>query len=149
MKKSTKGFTLIELLAVIVILAIIALIATPIVLNLINTARKGAAARSAEGIREAFGKYYFSNIVEHPEATITTFGITFDGNDQKIEEWSTTTEEIKLSTIIGGKLPTAGTVTVSDDGKVTATDLKIDGYTCSFGATGTAKCEKGSTTSGS
>ena len=44
MKKSTKGFTLIELLAVIVILAIIALIATPIVLNLINTARKGAAA---------------------------------------------------------------------------------------------------------
>ena len=53
MKKNTKGFTLIELLAVIVILAIIALIATPIVLNLINTARKGAAARSAEGIRSS------------------------------------------------------------------------------------------------
>ena len=144
MKKNTKGFTLIELLAVIVILAIIALIATPIVLNLINTARKGAAARSAEGIRSALGKYYFSNIVEHPEAAITTFDITFDGNDQKIEEWSTLTEEIKLSTIIDGKLPTAGTVTVSDDGKVTGSKLKIDGYYCSFNATGTATCDKNS-----
>ena len=38
--KKKKGFTLIELLAVIVILAIIVLIATPIVLNLINTARR-------------------------------------------------------------------------------------------------------------
>ena len=45
MKK--KGFTLIELLAVIVVLAIIALIATPIVLNLINNAKEGAAKASA------------------------------------------------------------------------------------------------------
>ena len=35
-----KGFTLIELLAVIVILAVIALIATPIVINIINNAKK-------------------------------------------------------------------------------------------------------------
>ena len=53
MREKRKGFTLIELLAVIVILAIIALIATPIVLNLINTARKGAFARSAEGVLKA------------------------------------------------------------------------------------------------
>ena len=38
MKK--KGFTLIELLAVIVVLAIIALIATPIVMNIIKSAKK-------------------------------------------------------------------------------------------------------------
>ena len=43
-----KGFTLIELLAVIVILAIIALIATPIILSIINDARKGAAKQGAE-----------------------------------------------------------------------------------------------------
>ena len=41
-----KGLTLIELLAVIVILAIIALIATPIVTNIINDARKEAAKDS-------------------------------------------------------------------------------------------------------
>ena len=46
MKK--KGFTLIELLAVIVVLAIIALIATPIVMSVIKSAKKGAAERSAD-----------------------------------------------------------------------------------------------------
>ena len=44
MKK--RGFTLIELLAVIVVLAIIALIATPLVLNTIEDARKGSAKSS-------------------------------------------------------------------------------------------------------
>ena len=43
-----KGFTLIELLAVIVILAIIALIATPIILGIINDAKKQSNQRSAE-----------------------------------------------------------------------------------------------------
>ena len=43
-----KGFTLIELLAVIVILAIIALIATPIILGIINNARKESQERSVE-----------------------------------------------------------------------------------------------------
>ena len=44
-----KGFTLIELLAVIVILAVIALIVTPIVSDIIASARHGANARSVEG----------------------------------------------------------------------------------------------------
>ena len=44
----TRGFTLIELLAVIVILAIIALIATPIILGIINDAKKEAKERTAE-----------------------------------------------------------------------------------------------------
>ena len=43
-----KGFTLIELLAVIVILAIIALIATPIILGIIDDARKSSSERGAE-----------------------------------------------------------------------------------------------------
>lgn len=47
------GFTLIELLAVIVILAIIALIATPIIMNVINDAREGAAKDSAYGYLKA------------------------------------------------------------------------------------------------
>ena len=44
-----KGFTLIELLAVIVILAVIALIALPIILDMIEDSRKGAALASANG----------------------------------------------------------------------------------------------------
>ena len=43
-----KGFTLIELLAVIVILAIIAVIAVPIILNIIDDAKKESDERSVE-----------------------------------------------------------------------------------------------------
>ena len=59
MKK--KGFTLIELLAVIVVLAVIALIAVPVVLNLINTAKKGAFKASAYAIRDAASNFYIKN----------------------------------------------------------------------------------------
>ena len=45
-----KGFTLIELLAVIIILAIIALIATPIILNVIDDAKKSAGLSEANMI---------------------------------------------------------------------------------------------------
>ena len=66
MKRNKKGFTLIELLAVIVVLAIIALIATPIVLNLVEKARKGAFTRSAEGVLKASKLVYTSNMVSNP-----------------------------------------------------------------------------------
>ncbi len=52
-----KGFTLIELLAVIVILAIIALIATPMILNVVEKARRGAVKESGNGYIEAVEKY--------------------------------------------------------------------------------------------
>lgn len=55
--KQNKGFTLIELLAVIVILAIIALIATPIVLNMISSARESAAKSSSLGYIDSI-EYY-------------------------------------------------------------------------------------------
>ena len=48
-----KGFTLIELLAVIVILAIIALIATPLIMNVIDEAKRGSFENSAYGIVRA------------------------------------------------------------------------------------------------
>ena len=55
MKK--KGFTLIELLAVIIILAIIALIATPIILNVIEDARKSAGRSETEMIMSGINNY--------------------------------------------------------------------------------------------
>lgn len=51
MKK--KGFTLIELLAVIVILAVIALITTPLIMGIIEDAKKNAFRDSAYGIIKA------------------------------------------------------------------------------------------------
>ena len=59
------GFTLIELLAVIVILAIIALIATPIILGIINDARKESQERSIElyasAAKNAIAAYQLNN----------------------------------------------------------------------------------------
>ena len=58
MKNNKKGFTLIELLAIIVILAIIAVITVPIILNIIENARKGAARNSALGYADAIKLAY-------------------------------------------------------------------------------------------
>ena len=59
-----KGFTLIELLAVIVILAIIALIATPMILGVIDTAKRGSAESSALGYVEAVEKSSLIAVIE-------------------------------------------------------------------------------------
>ena len=55
MKK--KGFTLIELLAVIIILAIVALIATPIILDVVEDARKSAGLSEANMIYSGINNY--------------------------------------------------------------------------------------------
>ncbi len=62
-----KGFTLVELLAVIVILAIIALIATPIILNVINDAKKQAAKDSFYGYMDAIEKAIIVNDIDEEE----------------------------------------------------------------------------------
>ena len=117
MKEKKKGFTLIELLAVIVILAIIALIATPIVLSLINKARKGAFARSAEGVVDSANLFYAQELIDN----IITKDITFTCNNTEC-----TTNDVldanrnpsKLD--VDGKIGT-GTVTIYEDGKVSLT----------------------------
>lgn len=71
--KKKKGFTLIELLAVIVIIAIISLIATPIVLNLIDSAKKGAFERSVEGVVRSANLFYAQELVNNPNVAEITF----------------------------------------------------------------------------
>ena len=105
--KKKKGFTLIELLAVVVILAIIALIATPIVLNLINTARKGAFARNAEGVLKASKLYYTSSLVE--EVNTTTQEFTCDNKE------CLSNDGTKLD--VDGNMG-EGIVTITSDGKI-------------------------------
>lgn len=63
-KMNKKGFTLIELLAIIVILAIIAVITVPIILNIIDNARQGAARNSVIGygksVELAYTQYQYN-----------------------------------------------------------------------------------------
>lgn len=81
------AFTLIELLAIIVILAIIAVITVPIILNIIENSRKGAATDSAFGYKDAVNKYYVTelskpenqNLVLNGEYTVLADGV-LDGN---------------------------------------------------------------------
>ena len=110
MKK--KGFTLIELLAVIVILAIIALVAVPIILNMIDKAKKQAAIDSAYGYVEA---------VEYNNglADLGTEGYT------KIADGEYETSEIDVK--MKGKKPQDGTLTL-EKSKVTEGEFIISGY---------------------
>ncbi|MCI9233788.1 MAG: prepilin-type N-terminal cleavage/methylation domain-containing protein [Bacilli bacterium] len=73
-----KGFTLIELLAVIVILAIIALIATPMVLSMIEKARKSAFMDSAYGIIAAAELAVAENMLEE-KAIENVYEAPFEG----------------------------------------------------------------------
>ena len=68
--KDKKGFTLIELLAIIVILAIIAVITVPIILNIIETAKRGAATDSAYGYKDAIQQFYASELSRNPNYQI-------------------------------------------------------------------------------
>ena len=127
--KRKNGFTLIELLAVIVILAIIALIATPIVLNMINSARKKAAESSAYGFIDAIE--YNNGFAQTEQAGYTEINGT---------DLDATSINVKMK----GKKPTSGTVTIVN-GKVTsATGLCFNDYKVNYDgrvATVGGKCD--------
>ncbi len=111
--KNKKGFTLIELLAVIVVLAIIALIATPIVMNTIKNAKKGAAERTADNyikqVETAVATERLNgNILEDGE-----YQITSDGNLCR-DKSASCSDENKIYVEMSGTKPTSGIVTISN-----------------------------------
>ena len=125
MKEKNKGFTLVELLAVIVILAIIALIATPIILNVINDAKKQAAKDSAYGYMDAVEKYIVSSELE----------------DKSIKDRTYSVEELNnMGVSVKGSTPDNGNIEIKNS-SVKSYDIGIDGYVVSNG-----KVEKVSTT---
>ena len=124
MKEKNKGFTLVELLAVIVILALIALIATPIILNVINDAKKQAAKDSAYGYMDAVEKYIVSSELE----------------DESIQDGRYSVEELNKKISVKGSTPDNGNIEIKNS-SVKSYDIGIDGYVVSNG-----KVDKVSTT---
>ena len=107
MKK--KGFTLIELLAVIVVLAVIALIATPIVLNLIKTAKIGSAEQSVTGYVKAIENTIIKDMLD----------------DKNISDGTYKYDSLEVD--VSGKRPTSGKYTVKN-GRVESGNFCVDGY---------------------
>ena len=143
MKK--KGFTLIELLAVIVILAIIALIATPIVMNVIENARKGAAERSAENYIDAVELAIASKRLDGPVAD-GEYEVMSNGNLCNGTVSGTTCTGTELTVEVNGDKPEAGgKIKVVNGQVVTSSETKmtIGDYTASYNTEGKIEATKG------
>ena len=95
--RNKKGFTLIELLAVIIILAVIALIATPIVLNVIDNARKSANKDSAYGLLDSAKLYYMESLLDESK--------NLSGN-------------LITKINVSGRKPDSGTVYINNKGEI-------------------------------
>ena len=123
--KNKKGFTLIELLAVIVILAIIALIAVPMILNVVEKSRKGAAVSSAYGYIDAIEKYTTLHDLDS-----TRYPYDLKGQTLNVNETNASIENKKLNDVltVKGEKPKSGTVTIDNKGKVTDATLTIGKY---------------------
>ena len=95
--KNRKGFTLIELLAIIVILAIIAVITVPIILGIVDEAKKGTAKDSAYGYKDAVNKFYTSKLLQNKDysmqdktysiSELNTLGVSVSGNEPEGDSW--------------------------------------------------------------
>ena len=127
--KSKKGFTLIELLAVIVILAVIALIATPLIMNVINDAKKNAAKDSAYGSVKAVENAMVSYMYDNTSANLANG--SFDVATKVFTPSTTGASTIQLATYLNysGTQATEGTLTVVNGVVNATTNLKIGGYT--------------------
>ena len=109
--KRKNAFTLIELLAVIVVLAIIALIATPIVMNTIKNAKKGAAERTADNYIKQVETAVAEAKLENKSVPNGTYNIDGNGNLT-----GAGLPDGKLEIDMSGNKPKSGTVTISNGG---------------------------------
>ena len=107
--KNKKGFTLIELLAVIIVLAIIALIATPIVMNTIKNAKKGAAERTADNYIKQVETAVAEAKLENKSVPNGTYNIDGNGNLT-----GAGLPDGKLEIDMSGTKPSGGTIKISN-----------------------------------
>ena len=110
-----KGFTLIELLAIIVILAIIAVITVPLILGVIDEAKKGTAKDSAYGYKDAINKLYTTSLMNDEDYSM----------DNKTYTPSQLTD---LGLSISGKEPESNSWIVIEDNDIKSACLQFDEY---------------------
>ena len=110
-----EGFTLIELLAVIVVLAIIALIATPIVMNTIKNAKKGAAERTADNYIKQVETTVAESRIDGTKIANGTYNIQPDGNLCPVAGCGENDKD-KITIDMSGNKPTSGKVTIKNGG---------------------------------
>lgn len=111
--KKNKGFTLIELLAIIVILAIIAVITVPIVLDIIEKSRKGAAFDSVYGITDTAKLYFYKS--DGSGTTLANYTCDFTKGCNELH--------------YDGETPTSGTIRMNEKGFVSGEVTYYDKYT--------------------
>lgn len=112
--KKNKGFTLVELLAVISILSFIALITTPIILKLVEDARKKSFMDSAYGVVQA-GEFYYAKKQTKGEDILDEITFSFpDATDLELKGTKPKSGNMKI--LKSGKIELA-----ISDGKFCAT----------------------------
>lgn len=129
--KREKGFTLLELLAVILVIAIIALIAMPIILNVIEDARKQASLRSAEGYLDAVEKAVLKSKIDNKKIEN---GKYFVKNGDLYADINDSSSSIKVD--VKGTLPANGDSIEITKGEVTNCSLTISDYPISCSSDG-------------
>lgn len=125
--KGRKGFTLIELLAIIVILAIIAVITVPLILGIIDDAKKGVAENSAYGYKEAINRFYASELMR--------------GSDYSLDDKIYTISELETAGVsISGAAPDSNSWVNIVDNELVSACLQFGDYkvTISDGVVGHA-----------
>ena len=136
----SNAFTLIELLAIIVILAIIAVITVPIILNIIENSKKGAASDSAYGYKDSVNKFYISELQNHNKLkldgkyTVNSNGSLTPAEDNTFgfgdSEYGNT-----LNVQVSGTIPSSGKLRYSNN-VLDGGCLVIDEYKITFKSDG-------------
>ena len=134
-----KGFTLIELLAVIVILAVIALIATPIVMNSIEEARKSAAKNAAYGVIKAIEHDMALRVLDD-QAWQVYGGLGTDANDDRcdynFDTSSCTNNDFASSVDVQGTRPSRVDLVFDDANQINGGIMCINNYPLEISANG-------------
>ena len=145
MKKKKNAFTLIELLAIIVILAIIAVITVPIILNIIENSRKGAAIDSAYGYKDSVNKYYVQELANNNKLKLNGIYTVTNGTLTPADENTTFGDEEVTSfpVQVSGTVPSSGELTYENN-VLKSGYLVIGDYRVTFNQDGTVTTVKNS-----